>query len=69
MIGVVAGTFIDRKRNEYLAKRDAVLRHYVELHPEDFPVTGELVIENYTLTEETSRDAGNLCILFLLYRP
>ncbi|ALC38573.1 CG12400 [Drosophila busckii] len=37
-IGFGAGVFIDQKRNEYLAKRDAVLRHYVELHPDDFPV-------------------------------
>ncbi|XP_030380564.1 NADH dehydrogenase [ubiquinone] 1 subunit C2 [Scaptodrosophila lebanonensis] len=37
-IGGAAGFYFDQKRNEYLAKRDAVLRHYVELHPEDFPV-------------------------------
>lgn len=66
MIGVVAGTFVDRKRNEYLAKRDAVLRHYVELHPEDFPVTGELVDENYNLMKEHCRDAKTLCIFISL---
>lgn len=60
MIGVVAGTFIDRKRNEYLAKRDAVLRHYVELHPEDFPVTGELVFDNYSPMTKNCGEAGNL---------
>ncbi|KAH8385553.1 NADH dehydrogenase [ubiquinone] 1 subunit C2 [Drosophila serrata] len=38
-IGFGAGTYFDQKRSEYLAKRDAVLRHYIELHPEDFPVT------------------------------
>ncbi|XP_067010079.1 NADH dehydrogenase [ubiquinone] 1 subunit C2 [Anabrus simplex] len=32
-----AGKVIDGYRNDYLADRDAVLRHYVELHPEDFP--------------------------------
>ncbi|XP_022218993.2 NADH dehydrogenase [ubiquinone] 1 subunit C2 [Drosophila obscura] len=37
-IGGGAGYYFDQKRNEYLAKRDAVLRHYIELHPEDFPV-------------------------------
>uniref|UniRef100_U5EFI4 NADH dehydrogenase [ubiquinone] 1 subunit C2 n=1 Tax=Corethrella appendiculata TaxID=1370023 RepID=U5EFI4_9DIPT len=31
------GKTVDGWRNEYLAERDAVLRHYVELHPEDFP--------------------------------
>ncbi|CAD7079657.1 unnamed protein product [Hermetia illucens] len=35
--GAALGVFIDKKRNDYLAERDAVLRHYVELHPEDFP--------------------------------
>ncbi|EDV30611.1 uncharacterized protein Dana_GF20581 [Drosophila ananassae] len=37
-IGVAAGVYFDKKRDEYLAKRDAVLRHYIELHPDDFPV-------------------------------
>ncbi|KAL0880827.1 hypothetical protein ABMA27_002012 [Loxostege sticticalis] len=35
---VAALTFIQKKRDEYLAEKDAVLRHYIELHPEDFPV-------------------------------
>ncbi|XP_075974964.1 NADH dehydrogenase (ubiquinone) B14.5 B subunit [Anticarsia gemmatalis] len=30
-------TMVQKKRDEYLAEKDAVLRHYVELHPEDFP--------------------------------
>ncbi|KAL4702272.1 hypothetical protein ACJJTC_018586 [Scirpophaga incertulas] len=34
-IGVL--TFVQNKRNNYLAEKDAVLRHYIELHPEDFP--------------------------------
>lgn len=29
-------SYVQDKRNAYLAERDAVLRHYVELHPEDF---------------------------------
>lgn len=29
-------TYFQKKRDEYFAERDAVLRHYVELHPEDF---------------------------------
>ncbi|KAH8267494.1 hypothetical protein KR018_008516 [Drosophila ironensis] len=38
-IGFGTGMYFDGKRSEYLAKRDAVLRHYIELHPDDFPVT------------------------------
>ncbi|EDW65082.1 NADH dehydrogenase [ubiquinone] 1 subunit C2 [Drosophila virilis] len=38
-IGAGLGAFIDKQRDAYLAKRDAVLRHYVELHPDDFPKT------------------------------
>ncbi|XP_068632752.1 NADH dehydrogenase [ubiquinone] 1 subunit C2 [Battus philenor] len=29
--------FVQNKRNEYYAEKDAVYRHYVELHPDDFP--------------------------------
>ncbi|KAJ2946812.1 hypothetical protein O0L34_g16136 [Tuta absoluta] len=28
--------FAQNKRNAYYAERDAVFRHYIELHPEDF---------------------------------
>uniref|UniRef100_A0A1A9V829 NADH dehydrogenase [ubiquinone] 1 subunit C2 n=1 Tax=Glossina austeni TaxID=7395 RepID=A0A1A9V829_GLOAU len=35
--GGIIGKYIDEKRDDYLATRDAILRHYVELHPEDFP--------------------------------
>lgn len=39
--GFVGGlTLIQNKRNEYLAEKDAVYRHYIELHPEDFPTPG-----------------------------
>ncbi|XP_055376047.1 NADH dehydrogenase [ubiquinone] 1 subunit C2 [Condylostylus longicornis] len=37
LIGGLLGKYFDGKRNDYLAERDAVLRHYVQLHPEDFP--------------------------------
>lgn len=37
-LGGGLGLYFDQRRNEYLAKRDAVLRHYIELHPDDFPV-------------------------------
>lgn len=37
VLGGIGGTYLDKKRTEDLATRDAVLRHYVELHPEDFP--------------------------------
>ncbi|CAO1434853.1 unnamed protein product [Diamesa serratosioi] len=36
-LGVVGGKTVDGWRNEHLAERDAVLRHYIQLHPEDFP--------------------------------
>ncbi|CAG9854220.1 unnamed protein product [Phyllotreta striolata] len=28
---------VDNYRNDYYAEKDAVLRHYIQLHPEDFP--------------------------------
>ncbi|KAG8222053.1 hypothetical protein J437_LFUL000497 [Ladona fulva] len=37
-VGLGAGKFFDGIRNEELAKRDAVMRHYIQLHPEDFPM-------------------------------
>lgn len=33
-------SYVQHKRNEYLAEKDAVYRHYIELHPDDFPVPG-----------------------------
>lgn len=36
-IGAVAGNFVEERRLNYLAERDAVLRNYIELHPDDFP--------------------------------
>ncbi|XP_055587640.1 NADH dehydrogenase [ubiquinone] 1 subunit C2 [Uranotaenia lowii] len=30
-------TQADKWRNQHLAEKDATLRHYIELHPEDFP--------------------------------
>ena len=41
MIGGGLGKTIDGWRNDHLAERDAVLRHYVETHPEDFPDPGK----------------------------
>lgn len=32
---------VDKWRNEYFAEKDATLRHYIELHPEDFPTPGK----------------------------
>lgn len=34
------GILINERRDRYLADRDAIFRHYVELHPEDFPPPG-----------------------------
>ncbi|XP_065158602.1 NADH dehydrogenase [ubiquinone] 1 subunit C2 [Atheta coriaria] len=35
--GAIVGQYFDEKRKEYFAEKDAVLRHYIQLHPEDFP--------------------------------
>lgn len=35
------GNVIDGWRRDYYAEKDAVLRHYVALHPEDFPPYGK----------------------------
>ncbi|KOB74180.1 NADH dehydrogenase [ubiquinone] 1 subunit C2 [Operophtera brumata] len=29
-------SYVQKKRDDYFAEKDAVYRHYVELHPEDF---------------------------------
>ncbi|XP_023029832.2 NADH dehydrogenase (ubiquinone) B14.5 B subunit [Leptinotarsa decemlineata] len=31
------GQVVDNYRTKYLADRDAVYRHYIQLHPEEFP--------------------------------
>lgn len=36
-LGAIGGQFIEDRRLNYLAERDAVLRNYIELHPDDFP--------------------------------
>ncbi|XP_073949481.1 NADH dehydrogenase (ubiquinone) B14.5 B subunit [Choristoneura fumiferana] len=42
ILGVVGWTavltYAQERRDAYFAERDAVYRHYIELHPEDFPV-------------------------------
>lgn len=37
----MTGYYVDQYRNSYLAERDAVLRNYLERHPEDFPEPGQ----------------------------
>lgn len=39
-VGALALT-VDKWRTQYLAEKDATLRHYIELHPEDFPTPGK----------------------------
>ena len=39
--GWVAGLYINKWIESNSAERDAVLKHYIQLHPEDFPVPGE----------------------------
>lgn len=52
-VGIGLGKFLEKNRAEYLAERDAVLRHYIEIHREDFPIPG---IKNfiYYLVEQIS---------------
>lgn len=40
ILGAVFGYFANDRRNNYYAKKDAVVRQYVELHPEDFVMPG-----------------------------
>ncbi|XP_018329958.1 NADH dehydrogenase [ubiquinone] 1 subunit C2 [Agrilus planipennis] len=35
--GVFLGNYFDKLRDEYFAEKDAIMRHYILLHPEDFP--------------------------------
>lgn len=39
-IGGITGHFSEKWRSDFFAEKDAVLRHYVELHPELFPTKG-----------------------------
>lgn len=43
-IGIL--TYVQKQRDSYLAEKDAVYRHYIELHPEDFPVPGKYFLSN-----------------------
>lgn len=47
--GYTLGHFFYQYRMNYFAERDAVFRHYVELHPEDFPPPGNGSCEKYSL--------------------
>lgn len=39
-IGIGVGRYAESCYDDRLAERDAVFRHYIELHPEDFPMPG-----------------------------
>lgn len=39
-VGAAAGRYIDTHADDYVSEKDAVLRHYIQLHPEDFPMPG-----------------------------
>ncbi|KAJ8965238.1 hypothetical protein NQ317_006204 [Molorchus minor] len=45
LVGI--GKLLDDYRNQILADRDAVLRHYIQLHPEDFPPFERKRFQNY----------------------
>lgn len=40
--GFTFGHFFMQYRKNYWAERDAVFRHYIELHPEDFQPPGNV---------------------------
>lgn len=44
--GYLAGHLWMQHRKNYFAERDALMRHYIQLHPEDFPPPGN---QNITL--------------------
>ncbi|XP_054263445.1 NADH dehydrogenase [ubiquinone] 1 subunit C2-like [Macrosteles quadrilineatus] len=44
LIGGGIGWWIQTYRTAYWADRDAILRHYVQLHPEDFPAKERVVV-------------------------
>ncbi|XP_063707425.1 NADH dehydrogenase [ubiquinone] 1 subunit C2 [Culicoides brevitarsis] len=37
IVGAAIGQYLEHRRKEYYAKKDAVMRHFIELHPDDFP--------------------------------
>lgn len=42
-LAAIGAKYADNYRNEYYAERDAVYRHYISLHPEDFPMPGKIL--------------------------
>ncbi|GIY46492.1 NADH dehydrogenase 1 subunit C2 [Caerostris darwini] len=36
IVGFVAGQYVEKYTQNRFAERDAVIKHYIELHPEDF---------------------------------
>lgn len=42
-LGALFGYKVDQWTSSYYADRDAVLRHYIELHPEDFQITSKFI--------------------------
>lgn len=51
--GYYAGQLILNWRRNYWADRDAVLRHYIQLHPEDFPPPGiimQIVLRRFLMS-------------------
>lgn len=42
-LGATAFHFIEQYRINYFAERDAIYRHYIQLHPDDFVTPGKSV--------------------------
>lgn len=40
IVGAVASYYLKQYRTDYLANKDAMFRHYIQLHPESFEAPG-----------------------------
>lgn len=40
LIGYGVTSYFQEKHYQFNSEKDAILRHYIELHPEDFPMPG-----------------------------
>uniref|UniRef100_A0A1B6MH80 NADH dehydrogenase [ubiquinone] 1 subunit C2 n=1 Tax=Graphocephala atropunctata TaxID=36148 RepID=A0A1B6MH80_9HEMI len=43
-LGIACGVWWQQRSDRYWAERDAIYRHYIELHPEDFPAKERILV-------------------------
>ncbi|XP_046663969.1 NADH dehydrogenase [ubiquinone] 1 subunit C2 [Homalodisca vitripennis] len=43
-LGLAGGVWWQDRSERYWAERDAIYRHYIELHPEDFPAKERILV-------------------------